>query len=240
MNKAPNIFSREDLVTVINALPIAISVIDRHRRVTLTNRATELFVNKNEDQLIGRVGGDAFDCIHHEDAPEGCGFGQECIKCRLRQTVIETLETQTARELVESTMVFKGRGESHLRFSTLPIVLDSEDAVLLSIDDITLARRHEQTRMEREKLAAAVETAGAICHEINQPLMVILGMAELLLEETDASDSRRDGLSEIREQAERLGKITRKLMTLTEYKTRPYLKSTILDIEKSSKTSREP
>ena len=224
-------YTKEGLLKVIDALPLAISVIDKNRIVALANKSTTRFVNKNEAQLIGLVGGEAFGCPHHEDVPKGCGFGQECMKCKLRETVLDTLENQVPHEMVETTMVFKERGERHLRISTLPITLDNEQVVLLSIEDVTQARLLEQTRLEKQKLTAAVETAGAVCHEINQPLMIIMGMADMLLEDQDNDDeSRRNNLMQIKEQAERLGKVTRKLMTLTEYKTKPYLKQDILDI----------
>ncbi|MCG8619509.1 MAG: PAS domain-containing protein [Desulfobacterales bacterium] len=233
-------YTKEGLLKVIDALPLAISVIDKNRTVALANKSTTRFVNKNEAQLIGLVGGEAFGCAHHDRVPEGCGFGQECMKCKLRETVLDTLENQVPHEMVETTMVFKEHGERHLRISTLPLTLDNDQVVLLSIEDITQAKLLEQTRLEKEKLAAAVETAGAVCHEINQPLMIILGMAEMLLEDLDTEDletedeSRQANLQQIKEQAERLGKITRKLMTLTEYKTKPYLKKDILDIQNAA------
>ncbi len=231
MTQLSDIHTRDGLLKVINTLPLAITVIDKNLTVALANHATALFVNKAEDQLIGLVFGDALGCIHHDDTPQGCGFAQECIECQLYQIMQDTLKKKEPRQWVETTMVFKSQGKRHLRISTLPVILNNEGAVLLSVEDITLAKRHEQTRMEKERLAAAVETAGAVCHEINQPLMVIMGMAELLLEETEDSDSRKSGLAEIKAQSDRLGKITRKLMTLTEYKTRPYLKDHILDIQ---------
>jgi signal transduction histidine kinase len=35
--------------------------------------------------------------------------------------------------------------------------------------------------MHREKLQAVLELAGAVCHELNQPIQAILGHSELLL-----------------------------------------------------------
>ncbi|MCG8685852.1 MAG: histidine kinase [Desulfobacterales bacterium] len=237
MKELSEINTREGLLKVINALPLAITVIDKNRTIALANRSTALFVNKEETQLVGLVGGEAFGCINSDDDPKGCGFGQECFRCKLRETIMGTMETEEPREMVETTMVFKEIGERHLRISTLPMVLNDEPVVLLSLEDITQAKTHERLRTEKEKLAAAVETAGAVCHEINQPLMIILGMAELLLDDIEDSDDKKSKLSEIKEQAERLGAITRKLTSLTEYKTKSYLKANILDIETASDKS---
>ncbi len=234
MDKSSDIYTKESLLKVINALPIAISVIDKNRTVTLANKSTAQFVNKSATQLVGLTGGEAFACVNHNDVPQGCGFGPNCIKCKLRRTVLDTMEHQRPHEKVETTMAFREHGERHLRISTLPIILNDEGVVLLSVEDITLAKRHEQTRVEKEKLAAAIETAGAICHEFNQPLMVILGTAELLLDDMSDPVDQQSNLLLIKEQAERLGNATRKLMTLTEYKTKPYLNREILDLKKAS------
>lgn len=236
MNKSPDRFSKQGLLKVINTLPLAICVIDKNLIVTLANTATTRLVNKEKYQLIGQVGGKALDCIHQDDAHGGCGFGQDCIRCKLRQTLVETIEKRDPQVLVETTMVFKNGRESHLRISTLPLTLDNEEVVLLSIEDLTQTSRHEQALREKEKLTVAVETIGGICHEINQPLMVIMGMAELLLDEIQTqnnlkSDDFNSGLAEIKAQGERLGRITRKLVNLADYKTRPYLKDRILDLQ---------
>ncbi len=219
---------------IIDALPLAIAVIDEDRAVRLANSAAYLFVNKNEEELIGQIGGEAFGCIHHDDVPKGCGFGKECLKCKLRKTLLDTIEKQEMQHMVETTMVLKGHGERHLRISTLPMNLDRSRVVLLAIEDITMAKKHEQTVLEKEKLSAAIKTAGAVCHEINQPLMVILGHAELLLETMPDDAPGYSGLKEIKEQTEKLGNITRKLMTITQYKTKKYLQTEIVDIDASS------
>ena len=234
MDNLSDYYTKESLLKVINALPIAITLIDKNRNVTLANKSTALFANKKRTQLIGLTSGEAFDCINHNDVPQGCGFGPNCIKCKLRRTVLDTMENKHPHEMVEATMAFKGHGKRHLRISTLPLIVNDEEVVLLSMEDITQTKRHEQTRVEKEKLAAAVETAGAICHEVNQPLMVILGTAELLLDDMIDPVDQQSNLLQIKEQAERLGTITRKLMTLTDYKTKPYLDRKILDLDQAS------
>ena len=104
----------------------------------------------------------------------------------------------------------------------------------MAIEDITEAKAHETVMLEKERLAAAVKTAGSICHEVNQPLMIILGTAELLLEEIDKDDPNSAKFLEIKRQAERLGQVTKKLLTLSDFHTRPYLHHEILDLDKSS------
>lgn len=228
------IYTKEGLLGIINGLPLAVAVIDANRKVALANRAAYMFVNKNESQLIGHVGGDAFGCIHHDDVPEGCGFGPDCLKCKLRTTIKDTMEKRESHFLVETAMVFKLYGQRHLRITTQPLLLQNNEVVLLSIEDVTEAKKHEQIKLEKEKLSAVVHTAGAVCHEMNQPLMTILGFSELLIDDVEQGQVQETNVREIKEQAERLGAITRKLMNITQYKTKGYLKSEILDIDAAS------
>jgi C4-dicarboxylate-specific signal transduction histidine kinase len=112
--------------------------------------------------------------------------------------------------------------------------LQKGKAVLVSIEDITNATKYEQAKIEKEKLTAMLQTAGAICHEINQPLMAILGFSELLIDDASHGQIHEENVKEIKDQADRLAKITSKLMDITKYKTKKYLRSQILDIDAAS------
>jgi len=83
---------------------------------------------------------------------------------------------------------------------------------------------------EKEKFQGVVEMAGAVCHEFNQPLMAISGYSELLLMDLSPDHPHYDTLEKIVGQVNRLGKITKKLMNVTQYKTKSYLESSIVDI----------
>ena len=233
------VYTRKSLLDIVEALPLAIVVIDGTRRVVLAKQKTWLFVNKDEDRLIGYVGGEAFGCIHHDDVPRGCGYGKDCLKCRMRRTLLETLKKKKALNGVEATMVLKGLGERHLRIYTSPVRLNNEDMALLSIEDVTEAKKHEQVCLEKEKLAAVLKTIGGVCHELNQPLMIILGFSDLLLEDLPKDDLQRQNILEIKDQVDRLGKITAKLMTITRFKTKTYLNGEIIDIHAASEETPE-
>jgi len=230
-------YTKEGLWEVIDTLPLAIVVINSNSEVVLANKSSYLFTNKEEVQLIGQIGGEAFGCINKDDVPEGCGFGPECLKCRLRASVQATMGHKKPQHMVETVMVFKNHGERHLRISTLPMVLDGDDVVLLSIEDITTVKKYEQIAMEKEKLTAVIQTAGAVCHEMNQPLMVILGLAELIIEDLQKDAVQKENIAEILKQTKRLGSITNKLMTVSKYKTKGYLTAEIIDIDAASDLS---
>lgn len=93
-------------------------------------------------------------------------------------------------------------------------------------------------QVEKESLKAVLETAGGVCHELNQPLQAIMGTVQLQLMDLDPAQPLHATLSDIDRHARRIGEITRKLMQITRYRTRPYLDGVqILDIEGSTETS---
>jgi len=89
---------------------------------------------------------------------------------------------------------------------------------------------------DREKLQGVLEMAGAVCHEINQPLQAVSGWAELLLMDMEQVDSNQEALSNIKEGMDRIGELTRKIMTISKYRTKEYMdgKRMIIDIDQSS------
>ncbi|WP_022666023.1 GAF domain-containing protein [Desulfospira joergensenii] len=99
------------------------------------------------------------------------------------------------------------------------------------VTDISQRRASEKETAEKERLQGVLEMAGAVCHEINQPLQAIIGFSDLLLLGTEDEETVDRGLNAIKSQADRLGRITQKLSNITRYKTVEYPgNKTIVDI----------
>lgn len=118
------------------------------------------------------------------------------------------------------------------------VVKPFETRSLVAAIEIALHRHRSETeRTYREKLEAVLETTGAVCHELNQPMMALSGYAELLMDAVDPDDPLYVKIAKIKTQVERMGAITQKLMGITRYETRNYANGArIVDIERSSKT----
>lgn len=228
------IYTKAGLREVIDTLPLAISVIDRYRKVALANKRTHGFVSRHETELIGQTGGKAFGCIHHDDVPEGCGFGPTCTDCRLRQTVSDTMQEKCSHYLVEATMSFQSIGERHLQISTMPMALNAEDYVLLCLEDITETKNHAQAKPGQEQLAIVLEAAGAASQELSQPLTSVSGYTQLLLMDIDPENPIHAELQKIKAQVDRMGHITKKLMQISKYCTKIYFKGKIIDLDQAA------
>jgi PAS domain S-box-containing protein len=101
--------------------------------------------------------------------------------------------------------------------------------------DLTEKNRAARDRFQKEKLQGVLETAGAVCHEMNQPLQAILGHTELSLADISPDNPAYLSLTKISKQIDRMAAITHKLQSITHYETMDYdSKTKIIDIHKAS------
>ena len=88
--------------------------------------------------------------------------------------------------------------------------------------------------VEQEKFQGVIEMAGAVCHELNQPMQAVSGYSELVMMDLEKDNTLYDKIKKIKRQVNRMGDITQKLMKITKYETKAYLKGKIIDIEKAT------
>jgi DNA-binding response OmpR family regulator len=78
--------------------------------------------------------------------------------------------------------------------------------------------------LQSERIKVLVETAGAAAHEINQPLTSIFGMVELLKNKLDKDTEAQKKLDFILDSACKIRDIIKKMGSVRQYITKPYLK----------------
>ena len=106
---------------------------------------------------------------------------------------------------------------------------------VISLQDITERKKAEEAVKQEEKLKGVLEMAGAVCHELSQPAMIIDGYIAILLMSIEKDSPLFEKIDKIRVQVERIAELTQKLMNITKYETREYSKGkTIVDIDKAS------
>ena len=123
-----------------------------------------------------------------------------------------------------------------VRFGADDYILRPVDAGLLSHRIKSVHERHQASREKRlrQELQAALATAGAVAHELNQPLMAIMASAELI-GLTGDPQRLQELAGTIVEQAQRLGEVTNRLVNLVRFQAKPYVgDSVILDLQASS------
>ena len=121
-------------------------------------------------------------------------------------------------------------------FNLAPIVdrHGSFDGCVAVFSDLTEKNQALQDRLQKEKLEGVLETAGAVCHELNQPLQASSGYTELLAMQLEGSDALAY-IDKLTAQFERMRDITDKLQGITRYEVKDYTNKTkIIDIHKAS------
>lgn len=83
---------------------------------------------------------------------------------------------------------------------------------------------------ERDRLLGVAAMAGAVCHEMNQPLQIASMLAEHLLMDLHDPARLEEGIETLQRQVERMGKITQRIMTMTRFETTDYLSGAVIDI----------
>lgn len=125
-------------------------------------------------------------------------------------------------------------------FNLAPIKNPKGEAVgsVTVLSDLTEKNRAARDRLARERLEGVLETAGGVCHEMNQPLQVLSGFLEILAVQVADGPGREmaDVVANARQQVDRMGAITAKLQRITRYETMDYGDNTrIIDIHKASR-----
>ena len=118
---------------------------------------------------------------------------------------------------------FESKGEMHLRgrpywLSTHLVPLYGEDArtverVLLIARDMTDRQRMEEQMVRTEKLASMGTLAAGVAHEINNPVGIMLGFTELLLDRLPQDSKEHELLRTIERQGLNCKRIVENLMT---------------------------
>jgi PAS domain S-box-containing protein len=83
--------------------------------------------------------------------------------------------------------------------------------------DISEIKKAEEEKAHLLKLRDFLETTRSICHELSQPITVILGYSEMVLSNKAKDDPQYKKLLEIQKQAGKVEEITRKLRYMAKY-----------------------
>lgn len=115
---------------------------------------------------------------------------------------------------------------------------DKDKAEGQLVDELAELRQliaEEEALREADRVQVLTQSAGAAAHEINQPLSVIMGQTELLLEKLPFNDSHRHEIESIYKAGMRIDKIVQKMRQVKRYATKPYIRGVdIVDFNASA------
>jgi PAS domain S-box-containing protein len=121
---------------------------------------------------------------------------------------------------------------------TLDVVIAME-GIASYIGAALMRKQAEEELLEKERLQGVLEMAGAVCHELSQPLQVISGFSSILRMDMEESNPLYKPVKGIEAGIFRADTLMKKIMGITRYQSKPYLKNNIVDIEKASHHEKE-
>lgn len=210
MNTGKSITEQLDILReTFDAISDFIIVVSPDHKILRVNRAVRDFFGLTDEEIIGRP---SYKVIHGLDAPIEC--------CPIEKALISTIYE-------ESEINDRSR---HYSATASPMFEDGKITALVhTLKDITALK-------EQERLKGVVETAGAVCHNLTQPMQVISANINLLESNPDGyPEDVRGRLSVIRDNVQRMGKLIRQFQNISFAPTISYDgNNNILDIENAS------
>ena len=212
--------NRNTLHTILSASPIGICLV-QNRILKWTNEAyVRIFGYKSEEELRGKNTE-----LFYPDKEEYRRVGKILYDGLASGAPVETDAVLKRKD--------GARFPAHIKMSAYDP--DSPmDKAIVTVSDISWRKQAESDRIKKENLKVVLETAGAVCHEMNQPLQALSAYTEVLMSTSEIELSNYRKLAKIRVQAERMADVTNKLKKITSYETMDYLSTKILDIDKAS------
>lgn len=210
--------------SVINTMPNPVYFKDESGVYQGCNKVfAKQILGLTRDRIIGRRPQDLPDRIPPHLA---AGYQREELKA-IEKEGLHTFEARVQQA--------DGRTRDFL-FSCAPLT-DAKGEFSGSVtvlSDLTEKNHAARDRLQKEKLQGVLETTGAVCHELNQPLQSLSGYTEIMMAKTGQPELSHL-LDKIMAQIERMRDITDKLQGVTRYEATGYAGNTkIIDIHKAS------
>src|SRR4030043_942323 len=194
------------LQAIIDGIKDQIMVVDRDYRIREVNELLTRRVGKPRHELIGKH---CYQVLHNLDRP--------CYIPNHPCPVQETLKTGKTSEVLHTH--FNRREVSYYRVISYPIFNDQGVVthVIEMARDVTRWKKAGEQMYNIQKLASMGKLAAGIAHELNNPMAIILGFADLFLEKVKPGSKENEILKEIERRELNCKRIIESFLSLASY-----------------------
>ncbi len=129
----------EFLKGLFAAIPCGVMIVDCDRRVLVVNSVIERIFGVSDQAVTGMSGGEVLRCLHAQDSPDGCGFGDHCRTCLVRKTALDAIGGQQInRNRADMELLVRGKPRNlTLLVSAAPFDHEGERLAVVVMEDIT-------------------------------------------------------------------------------------------------------
>ncbi len=213
------------LVQILQTIPIGVVVVDPSGAPYLVNRAARTICGttalnvRSARQLCERLG--------LRDARTGAPFADA--RCPLERALAGELVHVTAVEIMSDGRVVP------LEVWAAPIFEASGGVTnaIMVLHDLTEQQELEHQYRQAQKMEAVGRLAGGVAHDFNNLLTVILGYADMLLDDEGPAHAVRPEIQAIREAGDRARSLTQQLLA---FSRKQVLQPQIVDLNEQVKT----
>jgi len=205
-------------------LSIATDITERKQSEAVLRKFKTVFDTANFGMALAELDGtlsyvnDRFASDHGWPASELVGRHLSCLHTRAQMEQVTLLLQRIASEGAVGPLEVGHRRRDGTEFPMLMtgiVVRDDHghpQCYAATAIDLTDRKELEQRLLQAQKMDSVGRLAGGVAHDFNNMLNVILGYADLLLEELPEGTSQRHGVQEIRDAARRSADLTRQLL----------------------------
>jgi signal transduction histidine kinase len=129
--------------TILDGIPHTVVIVNRNLQIVAANRAIREMLCDPSAEFLGHRPGEAVNCIHAKQGPDGCTTSPYCAACQVLRTLTETLETlMPLRRQCRLTIQVPGSTVAkELDVTTTPLEIGGERLVACSIEDVSDRQR---------------------------------------------------------------------------------------------------
>ncbi len=131
-------------MTILESMPDLVLILNPQRQVVAANRRVmESLGAEEREQVLGLRPGELVECVNVDDAPNGCGTGENCRLCGAVNAILECLQTgqPAIDECRIRTRLDMDGGALDLQVLATPLPMGDLCLVALMLRDISAEKR---------------------------------------------------------------------------------------------------
>jgi PAS domain-containing protein len=131
--------SHDFFQTMLDAVPALLFAVDEDIQIIECNQAASELLQQSRTDILRRRGGEVLRCLRATESPAGCGRGEECRHCIIRQSVKEAHAGRRVVQRRAHMQVLHGERvkDFYCLVTATPFEYDQQRLVLLVLEDIS-------------------------------------------------------------------------------------------------------
>lgn len=146
---------QENLHTIFEGLPLGVLILDKDKQVLRANQAINKIFETDLNEILGKGPGFSYRCAKLYGGKGVCNGEGECTACPINRAIDIAFEKRTGvnGEDVSIAVINQEHRleDKWLRISVVPFDLDSQEAVMMVLEDITETKAIANNLIENER-----------------------------------------------------------------------------------------